>query len=44
MINVNKITNLRLFRSRILTNNNSEYEPPNVILLNINIEYAAEKL
>src|SRR5208282_385859 len=42
--NVNKIKNSRLFKSGILTLKSLEKDPPNTILLNINIVYAAENI
>lgn len=40
--NVNNIKNSRLLTSAILLVKNLENDPPNAILLNINIVYAAE--
>ena len=44
MTNVNSIRNSRLLKSVILNLKNLESEPPNAILLNIYIVYAALKI
>ena len=41
---MNKIKNSRLFKSGIFCIKSLEYDPPNTILLNIYIVYAAEKI